>query len=93
MPSKDYILVVRSGLSYRGTHLVDAMSVVLEVSWEVCIVVKAWLNPPKHIYDLCSHFCLKILTHGIPLAKSQRVQRHLGSLGSLKGYFVGPSVL
>ncbi len=86
-------LVFRSCLSYRGTHLVDAMSIVVKVSWEVCIVVKARLHPPEHIYDLCSHFCLKILAHGIPLAKSQRVQRHLGSLRGSGGYFVGPTVL
>ncbi len=86
-------LVVWSCLSYRETHLVDAMSEAVEVSWEVCIVVKAWLHPPEHIYDLCSHFCLKSLAPGIPLAKSQRVHRHLGSLRGSGGYFVGPTVL
>lgn len=69
------------------------MPIVLEVPWEVCIVVKAQIHPPEHIYSLCSHLCLKILIRRIPLAKSQRVQRHLGSLKGSGGYFVGLTVL
>lgn len=43
-------LVVSSCQSYRKTHLVDAMSIVLEVPWEVCIVVSVFPFLSKNLY-------------------------------------------
>lgn len=96
---KPPLLTVSSCQSCRRAHFVGAMSVVVQESWEVCIVVKTWLHPAEHMYmyiyifRYSSYFCLKILTHGIPLAESQRVQRHLGSLKGSWGYYGGPALL